>query len=283
MKKILLIMTTVALIFGAASCKKGAENETSAQIDSLAIANGILTGTQLAQQIEMAKAQGFDLDVDQFLKGFKSTYGDTTKISFMYGQQMGISQGAEWNKEGISKAVLIKHLEMALKANSADSTLKSKLPMTPEQAGEFLNKYYEAKRAKEMEAQYGKNKTMGKEAMDKFAKEEGVQRTESGMLYKYVKQGTGKSPVKEDKVRVSYKGTLVNGEEFDAGENVEFFVQQVVPGWIEILQLMKEGDQIIVYIPYDLAYGAHGNGRIEPFSTLIFDMTLHQILPAEQK
>jgi len=109
------------------------------------------------------------------------------------------------------------------------------------------------------------------------AKKEGVKTTASGLQYQVIKSGTGKTPKATDTVSVNYRGTLISGQEFDAsrGEPVTFPVDKVIPGWTEALQLMKEGDKWILYIPAKLAYGERGAGEaIGPNEALIFEVEL---------
>lgn len=108
---------------------------------------------------------------------------------------------------------------------------------------------------------------------------DGVVTLESGLQYKVLKSGSGKQPSAEDTITAHYKGTLIDGEVFDSsyqrGAPATFGVNQVIPGWTEILQLMHEGDKWQVYIPSELAYGERGAGQdIGPNETLIFDIEL---------
>lgn len=116
------------------------------------------------------------------------------------------------------------------------------------------------------------------------AKKDGVKTTASGLQYKVLKAGTGKSPKATDVVKVHYHGTLIDGTVFDSsvqrGEPVSFPVEGVIPGWVEALQLMKEGGKWQLVIPAKLAYGEQGaGGPIGPNSTLIFDVELLAIEP----
>ncbi len=108
-----------------------------------------------------------------------------------------------------------------------------------------------------------------------------AKKTTSGLYYVVEKTGKGKVAKKGDKVQVLYKGTLLNGQVFDENltEGISFPVGlgQVIPGWDEMLQLMKEGDKVKAIIPWNLAYGPRGNGPIPPFSTLVFEMELVKV------
>jgi FKBP-type peptidyl-prolyl cis-trans isomerase FklB len=125
------------------------------------------------------------------------------------------------------------------------------------------------------------NLASAKAFLETNAKKEGVKVLPSGLQYKVIKEGTGKTPMASDKVKVNYRGTLVNGTEFDSsykrGEPAEFPVTGVIKGWVEALQLMKEGGKWELYIPPDLAYGENGSRTIPPNSALIFEVELLEI------
>ncbi|MBQ2787460.1 MAG: FKBP-type peptidyl-prolyl cis-trans isomerase, partial [Bacteroidaceae bacterium] len=115
------------------------------------------------------------------------------------------------------------------------------------------------------------------------AKKEGVVTLPSGLQYTVLKEGNGKQPKATDRVQCHYEGTLIDGTVFDSsirrGEPAIFGVSQVIAGWVEALQLMKEGAKWRLFIPYNLAYGTHGAGEnIPPYSALVFDVELIKVL-----
>ncbi|WJV53576.1 FKBP-type peptidyl-prolyl cis-trans isomerase [Pectobacteriaceae bacterium CE90] len=122
------------------------------------------------------------------------------------------------------------------------------------------------------------NADKGTKYRDAFAKEKGVKKTKSGLLYKVDKEGTGAVPKDSDTVVVNYKGTLVDGTEFDnsykRGEPLSFRLDGVIPGWTEGLKHVKKGGKIELVIPPALAYGETGVPGIPPNSTLVFDVEL---------
>jgi FKBP-type peptidyl-prolyl cis-trans isomerase len=111
---------------------------------------------------------------------------------------------------------------------------------------------------------------------------EGIQVTDSGLQYKVIEEGSGESPQATDQVTVHYTGKLIDGNVFDSsvqrGEPTQFGVNQVIPGWVEGLQLMKPGAKYEFFIPQELAYGEQGSqGAIPPFSALIFEVELIKV------
>jgi len=109
----------------------------------------------------------------------------------------------------------------------------------------------------------------------------GIKTTASGLQYEVITQGEGAKPAATNKVTVNYKGTLLDGTQFDSsydrGEPITFGLSQVIPGWTEGVQLMQEGSKYRFFIPYDLAYGGRAAGSIPPFSTLIFEVELIKV------
>jgi FKBP-type peptidyl-prolyl cis-trans isomerase FklB len=136
-----------------------------------------------------------------------------------------------------------------------------------------------AAQQKELKEKAAKNLEEGKKFLVENRKKEGIKTLPSGLQYKVLTEGSGKMPKAEDTVTVNYKGTLIDGTEFDSsykrGQPATFQVKGVIKGWTEALQLMKEGSKWQLFIPPELAYGERGAGRdIGPNATLIFEVEL---------
>ena len=146
---------------------------------------------------------------------------------------------------------------------------------------EFATKM-KAKQEAQMKEMIGANKKAGDEYLAKNKSKKGVTVTKSGLQYEVVKEGTGATPSAEDTVKVHYRGTTIDGVEFDSsykrGKPAVFGVNQVIPGWSETLQLMKEGSTFKIAVPASLAYGEQGiPPTIGPNSVLLFDVELISI------
>ena len=150
------------------------------------------------------------------------------------------------------------------------------------QINEIAQRYFTLKQ----ELVGSQNQKEGSEYLANNKTKEGVCETESGLQYKIIEEGTGVSPEATDMVTVHYTGTLIDGTQFDSsverGEPATFSVNGVIPGWTEGLQLLKEGGKAMLYIPWELGYGAPGSPPvIPPYATLIFEVELIQVVKAE--
>lgn len=129
---------------------------------------------------------------------------------------------------------------------------------------------------------YGDTKAIGEKFLEENKLKEGIIVTESGLQYEVLKMGKGKKPAATDKVKVHYHGTLIDGKVFDSsverGEPIVFGLNQVIKGWTEGVQLMPLGSKFRFYIPQELGYGAQAAGDIPPYSTLIFEVELIDII-----
>ena len=151
--------------------------------------------------------------------------------------------------------------------------------MTAREAQVMLSEYFQKKEKEQAEENIAK----GKAYLEENGKREGVVTTTSGLQYEVLTEGTGKSPKATDKVRCHYEGRLTDGTIFDSsyqrGEPADFGLNQVIAGWTEGVQLMKEGAKYRFHIPYLLGYGERGAGAsIPPYATLVFDVELIKVL-----
>lgn len=195
---------------------------------------------------------------------------------------LGISIGSNL------KTQKIENLNVAILKNAIDEAFtkeEADLKIKPQEAGKKLETYFRKLHFEKM----AKNKKAGEEFLAKNKKKAGVKTTESGLQYKIVRAGKGENPKASDKVRVHYKGTLVDGTVFDSSyerkKPAEFGVSGVIKGWGEALQLMKKGAKWELYIPSNLGYGQYPprGGQIQPNSVLVFEVELLEILPKEEK
>lgn len=192
------------------------------------------------------------------------------KISYA----LGLNIGKSLKKSGI-KELDIDRFSKGVK----DVLLNESFDISEEESRSILNDFFTRLQQDLLE----KNKTQGKRFLEENAKRESVKQTPSGLQYEIIKEGNGQKPLASDRVKVHYHGTLIDGTVFDSsvrrGEPATFGVTQVIQGWVEALQMMSVGSKWKLFIPHKLAYGAQGAGElIEPFSTLIFEVELLEII-----
>jgi FKBP-type peptidyl-prolyl cis-trans isomerase FklB len=197
------------------------------------------------------------------------------KVTYSIGYNIG--NNLKQQKIDVRPEVLSKGINDALSGGEQMMTQEEMQATMKEFQSEQM-----AKMQKEREELASKNKTEGEKFLAENKKKEGVVTLDSGLQYEVIKEGNGNKPSASDTVVVHYKGTLLDGTEFDSsykrGQPATFPVNGVIPGWTEALQLMKEGAKWKLFIPSDLAYGERGAGRvIGPNATLIFDVELIEI------
>lgn len=166
-----------------------------------------------------------------------------------------------------------------------DAAAKGDVKITEDVALQVLTKFQQVmteKKQAEAAAATTENLKKGQDFLAENKTKEGVKTTDSGLQYKVITLGTGKKPLATDKVKVNYKGTLLDGTEFDSsykrGTPAEFPLSNVIPGWTEGLQLMPVGSKYEFYIPAELAYGERAPQTIGPNQTLIFEVELLKIV-----
>ncbi len=204
---------------------------------------------------------------------------DTTEERLSYGIAYGLGQRLK--SDGVPLDV------PAFSAGLADAFAGSEARLSQEEIGQELQAFQEQQsnqRQQQANAMADTNQVAGAEFLTENASRDGVVVLESGLQYKVLTAGDGQIPGAGDTVEVHYRGTLIDGTEFDSsyarGTTVSFAVTQVIPGWTEALQLMPVGSKWQLVIPSELAYGAGGAGAsIGPNATLLFDVELVAIKP----
>lgn len=196
---------------------------------------------------------------------------EAQKLGYIIGMDIGSSlkqQGADLDLDALIDAI---------RATYNDQ----ELAMSPEEAATIREEYIAKRRAEAeqvRQSQAADNAAEGDKFLLENRLQEGVQMTDSGLQYKVITMGDGAKPAASDRVTVHYRGTLLNGSEFDSSytrnEPATFQLNQVIPGWTEGLQLMPVGSKFMFYIPASLAYGANGPPQIGPNATLIFEVEL---------
>jgi FKBP-type peptidyl-prolyl cis-trans isomerase len=199
---------------------------------------------------------------------------DKEKASYAIGENIGKS---------------LKHDQLDVDPNIVSQGLKDGLSGTPSKLSDAeaqaamtnLRNKVMAQRQEEQQKTGDVNKKAGEQFLAENKTKPGVVTLPDGLQYKVLKEGTGPKPKASDTVSVNYRGTLIDGTEFDSsqkhGEAATLAVGQVIKGWTEALELMPVGSKWQIYLPADLAYGAQGAGPIGPNSTLIFDIELLSI------
>ena len=187
---------------------------------------------------------------------------------------LGLSIGNNFQNSGINN-LQIEDFVKGLK----DVLSEAKPEISYDEAKQVINDYFTNLQKERLEL----NEKAGEEFLNINKGKAGVVTLPSGLQYQILQKGEGATPTASDKVKCHYHGTLINGTVFDSsvqrGEPAVFGVSQVIPGWVEALQLMPVGSKWRLFIPSDLAYGEHGAGdAIEPNSALVFDVELLDIV-----
>ena len=283
MKKVSIFMAIAAAASLASCTAQAPKANLKTDIDSLSYSIG------------MAQTQGLKgyltgrLDVDtaymaEFIKGLNEGANKTSKkdIAYMAGLQIG-QQISNQMMKGINQELFAGDSTKTISkdnfmAGFIAGTLEKGGVMTMEAAQEYTRTAMETIKAKAMEEKYADNKAAGEKFLAENKAKDGVKTTASGLQYKVITEGKGEIPADTCKVKVNYKGTLIDGTEFDSSykrnEPATFRANQVIKGWTEALTMMPVGSKWELYIPQELAYGSRESGQIKPFSTLIFEVEL---------
>lgn len=282
MKKVTFLMA-LAVAAGLASCTaQSPKANLKTDVDSLSYAFG-MSQTEGIEQYFMQ--QGIDsTQMADFLKGFNegATKLGKKDAAYIAGLQLGQMVSKRW-VEGLNQQIFGTD---STKTISRENLLAgfvagviNKGVMSKEEARAFTQTSMDAIKEKANAEKYADNKAAGEKFLAENKAKEGVVTTPSGLQYKIITKGNGAIPADSSKVKVNYKGTLIDGTEFNSSykrnEPATFRANQVIKGWTEALTMMPVGSKWELYIPYDLAYGTRETGgQIKPYSTLIFEVEL---------
>ncbi len=238
MKQTIKLSLVAASVLALVACNKKAEEQKPAEVK-------------------------LDTEVQQQAYGIGASVGNFLQKDLADKKELGIELDQELLMRGFKDA-------LAGEAKLDEAKIREVLTS--------LDSSVREKQAAKVEADAKKNKEEGDKYLAENAKKEGVQVTESGLQYEVLSEGDGKKPVATDKVTVHYKGTLLDGSEFDSSyarnKPATFNLNQVIAGWTEGLQLMNTGAKYKFTIPAELAYGTRNLGKIPANSTLVFEVEL---------
>ena len=296
MKKIFLFSLCALLALGtsAASKKKTSKKAAKAPVevvDTVSVDTfSYLFGKANTNGLTNYLTQRMGVDaayLEDFVKGFQQTElteADKREKARLAGieirSQVENQVIAQANKQ-INDSVDILNKALFVKG-FLDGITQSNMTISMDSVQKVVGKQMDYYHKVNMEKKYGANRIAGEEFLKKNAKADSVQTTASGLQYKILTKGTGEIPQATDKVKVHYEGHLIDGTEFDSsykrGKPTTFPANQVIKGWTEALTMMPVGSKWMLYIPQELAYGDREQGKITPFSTLIFTVELLEIV-----
>ena len=288
MKKVTFMMTLAAAAALTSCTAQAPKANLSTDIDSLSYAIGMARTEGLDQFLMQ---QGIDsTQMAEFIKGFNEGAAkiDKKDVAYMTGLQVGQMVSKQW-VEGFNQQIFGNDSTQSLSRENLlagfIAGVVGKGQMDKMFAQGYMQSQIEVVREKALKKQYADVIAEGEKFLAENKAKEGVVTTESGLQYKILTKGTGEIPVDTSYVQVNYKGTLIDGTEFDSSykrkdkdgksQPATFRANQVIKGWTEALTMMPVGSKWELYIPYDLAYGSRATGAdIKPFSTLIFEVEL---------
>ncbi len=258
---IVMLALGCLVVMSACAAQRGSGEKADASASAEAAAPEAAAPEATAAEAAAAKATELKTELD--------------KVSYVIGTQIAQNfkkQDIEINIESLISGLkdVMAGKELALGEDERQQVMTS------------FRKRMMAKQAAQKAEQAAKNLAEGQAFLDANKTKEGVQVLPSGLQYKVITEGTGQTPTADDKVKTHYRGTLINGTEFDSSykrnKPAEFAVTGVIKGWTEALQLMKEGSKWELYIPANLAYGERARPNIPSNSTLIFEIELLEVV-----
>lgn len=253
-------------------CKAKKPRIDADSMASLVLINSFMGQIRTYQQALTTDTTG-TVTAPEFTKAF------TDSVGYLMGKSDGDGLYAGFQRQGFdSLGIKLQFYYEGLR----DANLDDSARINVNKYGDMVMKFFDEIREKELLRRFGDNKREGEEFLAKNKTNDDVITTESGLQYTIIKEGNGEKPGSMDYVKVHYTGSLLDGTVFDSsverGEPAVFGVFQVIPGWTEALQLMPVGSKWKLFIPQELAYGENGAGIIKPYSVLIFEVELLEIV-----
>lgn len=287
MKKLSIMVVMAVITFMSSCTAQGQSGNFKSDIDTLSYASGFARVEGLANYL---LSQGVDstMMVD-FMKGFNEGVEkvddkdfNARRVGYNVAKMFidflpNLNQNIFGNDSTmeLNRTLFVKGL--------VDAIAKKTDIMDQVKAEAYSNQKANELHERVLEKNYGDNRIAGEQFLAENKTKEGVQTTASGLQYKVITEGKGEKPTANSQVKVHYRGTLIDGTEFDSSyarnEPATFRASQVIAGWTEALQLMPVGSKWMLYIPQELGYGSRGAGdNIKPFSALIFEVELLDIV-----
>ena len=293
MKKFsILLALIIAIVMGSSCSTPAPKANLKNEVDSLSYAIG-RSQTQDLKQILVMQMGVDSAYINEFVKGFiegaNADKNNKKQTAYLTGVQVGQQIGTRMF-EGVSREFMMLYDNDSTKQASKDNLVAGFLAglndkdskMTVEEAQQYAQTTMDNIKNVKIEKEFGGNKDAGIAFLEENKAKAGVVTLPSGLQYKIIKAGKGAIPAATDKVKVHYRGSFIDGTEFETSytrkDPAEFGVTQVIKGWTEALQLMPVGSKWELYIPQELAYGSNDQGKIKPFSTLIFELELIDIV-----
>lgn len=294
MKQLLLFALCAGLALGADAAKKNNKNKKGKAsvevVDTVSIDTfSYHFGRANASGLKNYLAQRMDIDttfVEDFVKGFAQqqlTEADKREKARLAGIEIrrqveeqvfpNANNQVSDSTDLLNKALFIQGF--------LDGVTGENATISPDSTQKLVKKQMDYYHRVSMEKKYGDYRTACEEYLKANAKKDSVKVTPSGLQYKILVKGTGDTPTKDDKVKVNYEGHLIDGTEFDSSykrnKPATFPVGQVIPGWTEALCMMPVGSKWEIVVPHEIGYGDREQGKIKPFSCLIFTVELLSI------
>jgi len=287
MKKLSIIVVMAVTAFMSSCTAQGQYGNMKSDIDTLSYAIGVsryegLTDYLLSQGVDSTLMVDFLKGFDEGINKVDDKKFNARRVGMQVAQMLnGFLPNFNQNVFG-NDSTLSLNRDVYVKG-FLDAIAKKTELMDVVKAQAYSDEKAKAIKERVLEKNYGENRKAGEQFLAENKTKEGVVTTESGLQYKVITEGKGEKPTASSQVKVNYRGTLIDGTEFDSSysrnEPATFRVTQVIKGWSEALQLMPAGSKWMLYIPQELAYGANGAGDvINPFSTLIFEVELLEIV-----